>query len=122
MQASQTQSQTQVPCMSAGGGARHFSFARRIVATTACSSRLDVVLLMDGSRSIEADQWVVGMDFVNRIVGSFDVREEAAHIGIIQFSTEARVELELTADEKALTAAVSSMQQQVVHVYAPPDN
>ena len=60
-----------------------------------CTSGIDIVFLLDSSGSIGSRNFVTMKNFVNNIVSNFDIGDNQARIGIIEFSTNASLILPL---------------------------
>jgi uncharacterized protein YegL len=61
-----------------------------------CQKALDVILLLDGSSSISADEWKLMNDYVRKVIEKFDWAPDRASLAIVQFSYEETVELQFT--------------------------
>jgi hypothetical protein len=73
----------------------------------------DLMVVMDGSGSIDPADFDLQKQFVNELVSSFNVSANFAHFGIVQFSSQnlGRVEIGLSDDPAAITAAVTNIVQ-----------
>jgi len=80
----------------------------------ACFDKLDIVVMVDGSGSInwgpKKDGWDQSKLFTERLLGYLEMGENAAKAGVVLFSWEAELISELTTDRATLDAAVSGMQ------------
>lgn len=72
---------------------------------------VDLMLVLDGSGSIQPDDFATMRIFVEDLVGSFTIGPTDANIGIIQFSNTAELYLPLSADDAQVNAAISNMTQ-----------
>ncbi|XP_025114149.1 cartilage matrix protein-like isoform X2 [Pomacea canaliculata] len=52
-----------------------------------CQQPADVVFLLDGSHSIQAEDWDRGRIFVSTLINSLEVGDEGIHVGIIVYSS-----------------------------------
>lgn len=71
---------------------------------SACRSAIiDLVLLIDGSKSVRPQNFELVKQFVNQVVDSLDVSAKGTRIGLVQYSSRVRTEFPLnmyqTADE-----------------------
>lgn len=73
----------------------------------------DLMVVMDGSGSIDPADFDLQKQFVNELVSSFNVSANFAHFGVVQFSSqnEGRVEIGLSDDPVAITTAVTNIVQ-----------
>ena len=53
--------------------------------------RADIVFVLDGSGSIQADNFQTMKNFVENMVDSFDISENAVRIGVIKYSSQSAV-------------------------------
>lgn len=76
--------------------------------------KLDVLLIVDGSGSVEPKNFNKMREFCKKVADSLRVSPNLVHMGIIQFATKARVEVGLTGDKNQvkMTAAKMSYMQQ----------
>ncbi|XP_068171504.1 matrilin-4 [Antennarius striatus] len=79
---------------------------------TCRSSIIDLVLLIDGSKSVRPQNFELVKKFVNQVVDSLDVSPQGTRVGLVQYSSRVRTEFSLnmyhTADE--IKAAVMKVQ------------
>lgn len=73
----------------------------------------DLMVVMDGSGSIDAPDFELQKQFVNELVSSFNVSPNFAHIGVVQFSSHmsGRLEIGLSDDPTAITNTVTNIVQ-----------
>jgi hypothetical protein len=69
------------------------------------------VLVLDGSASIRATDWQTGLQFVNKVVESFDISDDTVKIGAVQFSDTTADIIELSGNKAAIKSAISSTRQ-----------
>eukprot|EP00063_Salmo_salar_P012257 XP_013987092.1 PREDICTED: matrilin-4-like isoform X1 [Salmo salar] len=68
----------------------------------ACSSaNIDLVLLIDGSKSVRPQNFELVKQFVNQVVDSLDVSAHGTRVGLVQYSSHVRTEFALKMYEKA---------------------
>jgi hypothetical protein len=72
-----------------------------------------VILVLDGSGSINTSEFNQMKTFASDVVSSFAVGPDDAHIGVVQFSgtSRGRVEIGLSSDATAVNNAITSMSQ-----------
>ena len=76
-----------------------------------CHARLDIVIVLDGSASIETADWQTALSFTNKVVDAFAIGSNKTKIGVTQFSEITRDVIELSADKAAIQSAVSATRQ-----------
>ncbi|KAJ0065951.1 hypothetical protein NL108_000202, partial [Boleophthalmus pectinirostris] len=76
------------------------------------SGVIDVVFVIDGSKSLGPANFELVKQFVSTIVDAFDVSRTGTHVGLIQYSTKVRTEFTLDQFSSArdVKQAVSRMQ------------
>uniref|UniRef100_A0A667X5Y6 Matrilin 4 n=1 Tax=Myripristis murdjan TaxID=586833 RepID=A0A667X5Y6_9TELE len=84
--------------------------------TTCKSANIDLVLLIDGSKSVRPQNFELVKKFVNQVVDSLDVSAHGTRVGLVQYSSRVRTEFPLnmyhTADEiKAAVMKVEYMEK-----------
>lgn len=77
---------------------------------------MDLVLLVDGSKSVRPQNFELVKRFVNQIVDFLDVSPEGTRIGLVQFSSRVRTEFPLgrygtAAEVKQAVLAVEYMER-----------
>ncbi|KAM8914792.1 matrilin-4 isoform 2-T3 [Spinachia spinachia] len=80
------------------------------------SANIDLVLLIDGSKSVRPQNFELVKKFVNQVVDSLDVSAQGTRVGLVQYSSRVRTEFPLnrhhTADEiKAAVMKVDYMEK-----------
>ncbi|XP_034725870.1 matrilin-4 isoform X3 [Etheostoma cragini] len=83
---------------------------------TCKSANIDLVLLIDGSKSVRPQNFELVKKFVNQVVDSLDVSAHGTRVGLVQYSSRVRTEFPLnmyhTADEiKAAVMKVDYMEK-----------
>uniref|UniRef100_A0A7N9AV42 Matrilin 4 n=1 Tax=Mastacembelus armatus TaxID=205130 RepID=A0A7N9AV42_9TELE len=77
------------------------------------SANIDLVLLIDGSKSVRPQNFELVKKFVNQVVDSLDVSAHGTRVGLVQYSSRVRTEFPLnmyhSADE--IKAAVAYMEK-----------
>nr|XP_057911546.1 matrilin-4 [Doryrhamphus excisus] len=79
---------------------------------TCKTANIDLVLLIDGSKSVRPQNFELVKKFVNQVVDTLDVSAHGTRVGLVQYSSRVRTEFHLnmyhTADE--IKAAVMKVQ------------
>ncbi|XP_069372026.1 matrilin-4 isoform X1 [Paralichthys olivaceus] len=83
---------------------------------TCKSANIDLVLLIDGSKSVRPQNFELVKKFVNQVVDSLDVSTHGTRVGLVQYSSRVRTEFPLnmyhSADEiKAAVMKVDYMEK-----------
>ncbi|XP_050930520.1 matrilin-4 isoform X2 [Lates calcarifer] len=83
---------------------------------TCKSANIDLVLLIDGSKSVRPQNFELVKKFVNQVVDSLDVSAHGTRVGLVQYSSRVRTEFPLnmyhSADEiKAAVMKVEYMEK-----------
>ncbi|XP_074505818.1 matrilin-4 isoform X2 [Sebastes fasciatus] len=83
---------------------------------TCKSANIDLVLLIDGSKSVRPQNFELVKKFVNQVVDSLDVSAHGTRVGLVQYSSRVRTEFPLnmyhTADDiKAAVMKVDYMEK-----------
>ncbi|XP_021424040.2 matrilin-4 isoform X3 [Oncorhynchus mykiss] len=68
---------------------------------TCRSANIDLVLLIDGSKSVRPQNFELVKQFVNQVVDSLDVSAHGTRVGLVQYSSHVRTEFALKMYEKA---------------------
>ncbi|XP_024300092.1 matrilin-4 isoform X2 [Oncorhynchus tshawytscha] len=68
--------------------------------TTCRSANIDLVLLIDGSKSVRPQNFELVKQFVNQVVDSLDVSAHGTRVGLVQYSSHVRTEFALKMYEK----------------------
>jgi Tol biopolymer transport system component len=82
-------------------------------ARAVCTEQVDLMLVLDGSSSINASDFTRMQDFARNLVNSFAVGPNDAQIGIVQFASQGKGgrEIGLSADPGEIITRVDGMQQ-----------
>ncbi|KAF7211209.1 cartilage matrix protein [Nothobranchius furzeri] len=78
----------------------------------ACSNApLDVVFVIDGSKSIRPENFELVKKWINQIVDKMDISERKTHVGLVQYSSSVKTEFSLGKhnNKKDLKEAVKKM-------------
>uniref|UniRef100_A0A665TZM3 VWFA domain-containing protein n=1 Tax=Echeneis naucrates TaxID=173247 RepID=A0A665TZM3_ECHNA len=83
---------------------------------TCKSANIDLVLLIDGSKSVRPQNFELVKKFVNQVVDSLDISAHGTRVGLVQYSSRVRTEFPLnmyhSADEiKAAVMKVDYMEK-----------
>ncbi|KAK3277019.1 hypothetical protein CYMTET_14942, partial [Cymbomonas tetramitiformis] len=57
-----------------------------------CDTAIDLMLVVDGSNSIDSTSWDEAVDFCSQLIDSFKVSYNESHVGLTQFSKFGRLE------------------------------
>ncbi|XP_023655294.1 matrilin-4 [Paramormyrops kingsleyae] len=68
---------------------------------TCRSANIDLVMLIDGSKSVRPQNFELVKQFVNQVVDSLDVSSHGTRIGLVQYSSRVRTEFTLNSFAKA---------------------
>src|SRR5688572_2938664 len=72
---------------------------------------VDLVLALDGSGSIDPGDFATMKQFVRQLIDSFPINPNDANVGIIQFSDNAELYLEISSEPAAIRTAIDNMAQ-----------
>ncbi|KAM9321662.1 cartilage matrix protein [Gastrophryne carolinensis] len=75
------------------------------------ASAIDLVFLIDGSKSVRPENFELVKQFINQVVESVDVGDKRAHVGVVQYSSSVRQEFPLGryTSKKDIKSAVKKM-------------
>lgn len=75
------------------------------------ASAIDLVFLIDGSKSVRPENFELVKQFINQVVESLDVGDSKAHVGVVQYSSSVRQEFPLGRfnSKKDIKSAVKKM-------------
>eukprot|EP01062_Namystynia_karyoxenos_P016482 TRINITY_DN16017_c0_g1_i1.p1 TRINITY_DN16017_c0_g1~~TRINITY_DN16017_c0_g1_i1.p1 ORF type:complete len:582 (+),score=153.05 TRINITY_DN16017_c0_g1_i1:78-1748(+) len=87
-----------------------------------CSGTLELLFVIDGSGSINATNWRFDLDYVGTIASHFafgcgSSEHPDVKMGIIQFSTQTKVEQQLTCSKSAFFASLTTMEEMGAYTY-----
>ncbi|MGB2695037.1 MAG: VWA domain-containing protein [Dehalococcoidia bacterium] len=74
-----------------------------------CAGMMDLMLVLDGSGSVDSTEWQQVKDFAQDVVTGNSVGSAATHIGVVQFSMFARLESALSGNQPAILSAIANM-------------
>ena len=75
----------------------------RPLSHPACrSANIDLVLLIDGSKSVRPQNFKLVKQFVNQVVDSLDVSAHGTRVGLVQYSSRVRTEFSLNMYQTAV--------------------
>uniref|UniRef100_H3BWE5 Matrilin 4 n=1 Tax=Tetraodon nigroviridis TaxID=99883 RepID=H3BWE5_TETNG len=79
---------------------------------TCKSANIDLVLLIDGSKSVRPQNFELVKKFVNQVVDSLDVSPQGTRVGLVQYSSRVRTEFPLSMYHSAqeIKAAVMKVE------------
>lgn len=77
--------------------------------SVSCSGVMDLMLVLDGSGSVDSTEWQQLKDFAQHVVTGNSVGSATTHIGVVQFSTFARLESALSGNQPAILGAIANM-------------
>ena len=80
-------------------------------ASGSCTSKIDVEFVIDGSASISSSDWGLDLDFLQDLVDDFQVSGNATQFGLVQFSSDAKLELSLSGNQTLVLSAIAAMKQ-----------
>merc|ERR1719316_267413 len=78
-------------------------------AEPTCASKVDIVLVLDGSGSVKTEGWTKISAFAKLVVGKIKFGEEHAKVGLVQFSSEAKLFQGLTATSSEIDTGLAGM-------------
>jgi len=78
-------------------------------AEPTCASKVDLVLVLDGSGSVKSEGWTKISEFAKLLTGKIKFGEEHAKVGLVQFSTEAKLFQSLTATSSEVDTQLAGM-------------
>ena len=76
-----------------------------------CKAKLDVMIVLDGSASIQPPDWQKALSFTNQVIDGFSISKDEVEIGIVQFSSISTLEIGLSPDKAAIQAIVTNLPQ-----------
>ena len=71
------------------------------------------MFVLDGSESVDGDEWDLIRNFAKDVINAFDVGEDKTRFGVVQFGSQAVREIELNSyfDKSELQAAVGKISR-----------
>jgi len=78
-----------------------------------CTRPVDVAILVDGSSSLTASEFLTAKTFVKDVVGTLDVANTSSRVAVVQFSSTVQTEISFVngVTQAAVDAAVDAMVQ-----------
>lgn len=76
-----------------------------------CKAKLDVVVVLDGSASIQAPNWQRALTFTEHLVQGFNISAQQVEMAVVQFSEDAQTVIGLSDDSAAILNAVQNLIQ-----------
>eukprot|EP01128_Nolandella_sp_AFSM9_P006760 TRINITY_DN3550_c0_g1_i1.p1 TRINITY_DN3550_c0_g1~~TRINITY_DN3550_c0_g1_i1.p1 ORF type:complete len:1339 (-),score=272.23 TRINITY_DN3550_c0_g1_i1:208-4116(-) len=73
-----------------------------------CQEKLDIIVIVDGSGSIDSTEWGQINDWIRDLVQSFEWGANAGSLAVIQFSSDARIETNFQSNKSQLTRFFAS--------------
>ncbi len=67
----------------------------KLLLISVCSTKSDIVFVLDSSGSIGFDNWLLILDFVSSMIDRLNVASDKIHVGLVVFSNNAAVEFYL---------------------------
>ena len=64
-----------------------------------CDVRYDVGFALDGSNSIDRNEYRLTKDFVKDIIKAFSISEDGTHVAILEYASDARIKAYFDKDE-----------------------
>ena len=64
-----------------------------------CDVRYDVGFALDGSNSIDRNEYRLTKDFVKDIIKAFSISEDETHVAILEYASDARIKTFFDDDE-----------------------
>ena len=77
--------------------------------TPKCEGKIDLVLLLDSSCSIDAPSWKQEAAFVSKLTGALDINATGVHVGIIEFAQNVTDNLSPSGDSNAVKNAIAHL-------------
>ena len=69
------------------------------------------MVVLDGSASIQSSDWQKALKFTNTLISGFNISADQVEVGVVQFSSQADIVINLSSDPVAIAAAVSNLNQ-----------
>jgi hypothetical protein len=87
------------------------SIAAFLQADPVCSSKLDIVLTLDGSSSISPSDFALMIDFCKRLTQTFNFSASGVRMGAVQFSAVVQQEFAMTQSKAEALAGIAKIQK-----------
>lgn len=82
-----------------------------LAQTKQCSNPIDLVLIFDGSTSINPSEFSLMQQFGSQLVSQLEVSAANSMVGVVQFSSSSKVEISLSSKKESIIQTIESMKQ-----------
>jgi uncharacterized protein YegL len=80
-------------------------------SAAACTTQIELMLVLDGSGSIDRREFNSMRTFARNVANSFTIDSDSARIGIVQFSGSAQYETRLSGDASTVVSTIDGMRR-----------